>query len=271
MGGTSWSSDSALSATKMERRRLGHVIDSWRQAYARSTMIGWDFSVLDPGLTADEPWWDFEADCQSQISRAHRIADLGTGGGERLLRLLDGVDLSGKSVVATEGWEPNVAVAQEALCARDIEVIRYDAERDHRMPFAEESLDLVMSRHEDIDAREIARVLAPGGRLLTQQVDGHDAEEIHEWFDEAFEYPHVTARRYCEELAAAGLRIDVVDEWRGTMEFEDAKALVTYLALVPWDAPHFTVDAHAKKLAALEANRPIRVTQRRFRVYATKP
>lgn len=54
------------------------------------------------------------------------------------------------------------------------------------------------------------------------------------------------------------------------MEFEDVAALVTYLALVPWDAPHFTVDTHAEQLAELDADRPIRVTQRRFRVYAMK-
>lgn len=247
------------------------MIDSLRQAYAQSKMVGWDFSSLDGRMTSDDPWWDFEDDCRSQLARSERIADLGTGGGERLLRLLERDDVTGKSIVATEGWEPNVAVAQRALASRCIDVVRYDAEHDAQMPFDDDSLDLVMSRHEAIDAREIARVLAPGGRLLTQQVDGHDAEEIHEWFGEAFEYPHVTAGDFVEDLTAAGLRIDVVDEWRGTMEFEDAKALVTYLALVPWDAPHFTVDAHVDRLAALEAGRPIRVTQRRFRVYAAKP
>ncbi|MDQ0613457.1 hypothetical protein QF046_001098 [Microbacterium sp. W4I4] len=106
---------------------------------------------------------------------------------------------------------------------------------------------------------------------MTQQVDGHDAEEIHAWFDEPFEYPNVTAGHYVDELESAGLRIDRVDDWRGTMEFKDAGALVTYLALVPWDAPHFTVDAYADQLAALDADLPIRVTQRRFRVYAAKP
>lgn len=247
------------------------MIDSLRQVYAQSKMVGWDFSLLDGRLTSDEPWWDFEDDCRCQLSRAQRIADLGTGGGERLLRLLEGDDVTGKSIVATEGWEPNVAVAQHALSSRGIDVVRYDSERDEQMPFVEDSFDLVMSRHEAIEAREIARVLVPGGRLLTQQVHGRDAEEIHEWFGEAFEYPHVTAGNYVEELKAAGLRIDVVDDWRGTMEFEDAKALVAYLALVPWDAPHFTVDAHAERLAALDAGRPIRVTQRRFRVYASKP
>lgn len=247
------------------------MIDEWQRAYDQSKMVGWDFSVLEGQLIADEPWWDFEQDCSSAMVRAGRIADLGTGGGERLLSLLSTVSSPGKSIVATEGWEPNVEVAQQVLAPRGIPVVRYDADQDVGMPFQDGSLDLVMSRHEAIDAREIARALAPGGRLLTQQVDGHDAPEIHEWFGEEFEHPQVTRSHYVESIEAAGLRVDVANDWRGTMEFANVTALVTYLALVPWDAPHFSVDEQVEQLTALDADRPIKVTQRRFRVYATKP
>lgn len=233
-------------------------------------MVGWDFSLLEGRLTSDDPWWDFERDCGSAMSGASRILDLGTGGGERLLRLLDGSDLHGRTVVATEGWEPNLAVADDALKPSGVQVVWYDAEGGGSMPFGEGAFDLVMSRHESLDAKEIARVLAPGGRLLTQQVDGRDAEQLHEWFDEGYLYPHVTSTHYRRDLEAAGMRIDVVDDWQGTMEFVDVTALVTYLGLVPWDTPHFTVERHADRLAALDQDRPIRVTQRRFRIYATK-
>lgn len=247
------------------------VIDEWQRAYEQSMMIGWDFSALDGKLSADEPWWDFDQDCRSAIARAQRIVDLGTGGGERLLRLMSDEGAVHKSIGATEGWGPNLAVAREALGARGVALVSYDSERDARLPFPDESLDLVMSRHESIDAREIARVLSPGGRLLTQQVDGHDAPEIHEWFGAAFAYPHVTSRRYVDDIGAAGLHVDVVDDWRGTMEFADAETLVSYLALVPWDAPHFSIEEHAPQLIALDADRPIKVSQFRFRIYATKP
>jgi SAM-dependent methyltransferase len=247
------------------------VIEEWRRAFEQSRMVGWDFSVLNGRLSADDPWWDFEGDCRSAIGPARRIADLGTGGGERLLGLLRDADVTGKSIIATEGWEPNEAVGRQALAAHGIEVVGYDSERDARMPFADGSYDLVMSRHESIDAREIARVLARGGRLLTQQVDGRDAEELHEWFDAPFEYPHVTSGRFVEDLERAGLQVDLVDDWSGTMEFADVTALVTYLALIPWDVPDFSVSGHEARLRILDADRPITVTQRRFRLYATKP
>lgn len=239
-----------------------------RAAHARTSMIGWDFSVLEGRMRSDDPWWDFEADCLAALRRARRAIDLGTGGGERLLRLLDGAP--GASVVATEGWPPNVEVARAALGPRGVEVLAYDAETREPMPFDDASIDLVMSRHEAIDPREIARVLAPGGRLLTQQVDGADAEEIHEWFGTDPQYPEVSSERMVRDLEAAGLRIDAADDWAGTMEFEDAEALVIYLALVPWDSPGFSVDDHAERLLALDADRPIRVTQRRFRILASR-
>lgn len=246
------------------------LVATLREAYARSTMVGWDFSRLDGRLTSDDPWWDFEADCRSAMAQARRILDMGTGGGERLMRLLDQIDADDRQVVATEGWEPNLGVARGTLAARGVQVAWYDAEQGEPMPFPDGHFDLVMSRHEAIDAGEIARVLAPDGRFLTQQVDGRDAEEIHNWFDEPVGYPKVTSRHFVTDLAAAGLRVEVVDDWRGTMEFADAEALVTYLALVPWDAPNFTVEAHAERLVSLAADPPIRVTQRRFRVYASQ-
>lgn len=248
-----------------------HRIETLRGVYERSKMRGWDFSRLDGRLISDDPWWDFDGDCLSDMRRAARIADLGTGGGERLVRLLGEVSAEGRRIVATEGWEPNLPVARDRLAQHGVEVLWYDPERGERMPLADAALDLVMSRHEAIDASEIVRVLAPGGKLLTQQVDGHDAEEIHQWFGEDYVYPHVTSNRYVKDLEASGMRVDVVDDWQGSMGFVDVEALVTYLALVPWDAPNFTVDAHADRLAALDSERPIRVTQRRFRVYATKP
>ena len=246
------------------------TVEALRAVYEQSKMVGWDFSRLDGKLVSDDPWWDFESDCLSCMRGASRVADLGTGGGERLMRLLDAVSGEGRTIVATEGWAPNLVVARENLGPRGVNVLSYDAERGEPMPFSEGDLDLVMSRHEAIDASEVARVLAPGGRLLTQQVEGSDAAEIHEWFNEDFLYPHVTSDQYASSLELAGMRIDTVDDWQGTMEFADVSALVTYLALVPWNAPGFTVDKHADRLATLAATLPIRVTQRRFRIYATK-
>ena len=39
------------------------LLESLRRAHAEARMTGWDFSALKGRLIADDPWWDFEADC----------------------------------------------------------------------------------------------------------------------------------------------------------------------------------------------------------------
>jgi len=43
------------------------------------------------------------------------------------------------------------------------------------------------------------------------------------------------------------------------------------MGLVPWDVPGFHVDDHAQRLRELELQKPLRVTQRRYRLYAHRP
>lgn len=248
------------------------LIDELQTVHEQTQMVGWDFSRLEGRLVSDEPWWNFEADCLDAMRSSSRTADLGTGGGERLIRLINELpDREARQLVATEGWKPNVPEARENLAPYGVSVYEYDPESGEAMPFDDGSFDLVLSRHEGIDAAEIARVLATGGRFLTQQVDTYDAEELHDWFGAEYLYPEVTAPRYAAALESAGLLVDTIDEWFGTMEFADVQALVTYIGLVPWDVPSFTVDDHADKLRELAERSPIRVSQRRFRVHATMP
>lgn len=249
------------------------LLDRLAAVHAEAVMVGWDFSRLDGRWSVDEPWWDFENDCLEAMRAAGKgILDLGTGGGERLSALVSSADLPPTpmpQIFATEGWAPNVPFARDLLAPWSIRVLQHDADAGEALPFVERSLGLVMARHESYEAAEVARVLAPGGRFLTQQVDGYDAPEIHDWFGSEFRYPGVTTDAYTERLRDAGMRIDQVDEWSGQMRFADTTALVTYLALVPWDAPDFSVEAHAQQLLDLELSAPIIVTQRRFRIYAS--
>jgi len=250
------------------------LVAALADVHRRTTMVGWDFAVLEGTTTADDPPWDFEADCLDALRRAGRVVDLGTGGGERLTALLDRLpgrrrDPDG-SVVATEGWAPNEPVARERLAPYGVPVVAYDAETDPRLPFADGSVDLVMARHEAYDAAEVARVLAPGGVFLTQQVDGRDAFELRDWFGGDALYPDVRLDRARPDLERAGLIADVADEWRGRLRFADVEAVVTYLALTPWTVPGFDVTAHAERLAALHRAGPVVVTQRRFRCHARK-
>lgn len=111
----------------------------------------------------------------------------------------------------------------------------------------------------------------PGSTAWADRLrSAHTRTEIHEWFGAPFLHPDVTASRQVADLQAAGLHVVTVDEWLGRQTFKDAEALVTYLALCPWDAEGFTMDEHLETLARLDSEAPIHVTQRRFRIHAAK-
>lgn len=262
------------------------------EAHRHAVMEGWDFARLNGRLDADDTPWDFERDCLTALktlipggvssfsgeaedtpTALPTVADLGTGGGERLIRLVENLterERSALAITATEGWEPNVRVARDNLRPYGVPVYFYDAEERDRMPYEDASQHLVMARHEAIEAHEIARALAPCGRFLTQQVAGNDAPQLREWFGGEEQYPHVNLGTFLVELEDQGLRVEVAEDWEGTMRFVNVQALVEYIGLVPWDLPEFAVADHIDVLRELDEHRPIEVTQRRFRIYARK-
>ncbi len=252
------------------------MADSFLQKLTRihedATMVGWDFSGLDGRLVADEPGWDFEDLCVDAMSEAEAAIDLGTGGGERLIALCERLgDRRPAHLTATEGWRPNVPVARAALKSLGVDVVDYDNESHTAMPFTSDSFDLVMTRHESYDVTEVARVLRPGGTLITQQVHGRDAEELRTWFGGEAQYPDCTLEHDTAAAVAASLVVEEQQDWTGQMEFADATALVEYMGLVPWDVPGFTVEAHLAKLAELDAASPILISQRRYWFRARHP
>lgn len=58
------------------------------------------------------------------------------------------------------------------------------------------------------------------------------------------------------------LRYDSESDRRMPFE-DDSLDLFIYIGLVPWDTPRFSVEEQEARLIALDAVRPIKVTQRR--------
>lgn len=237
---------------------------------------GWDFSALDGRMWADPPPWDLDAIWGEALGAAQHVLDMGTGGGEHLLRFRA---LLPADVVATEGWPPNVPVARKALEPHGIQVTDFGAP-DHDpdsapMPFPEGRFDLVLNRHEAYSPREVARVLAPGGVLLTQQVGSGELPELHALLGAEPEEPTVTYDGFVADAEAAGLRVVDGEEFTGAYRFVDVAALVAYLQRVPWQVPEdFSVDGYADALLELHersAGGEIALTQRRFWLRARRP
>jgi SAM-dependent methyltransferase len=134
-------------------------------------------------------------------------------------------------------------------------VVVVAAPDDAPLPFADETFDLVLSRHPVRPHwTEIARVLRPGGTYFAQHVGPASVFELVEYFLGPQPDPVRRARdpeRERADAEAAGLEVAGLRAERLRMEFHDIAAVVHFLRKVVWMVPGFTVEAHEPRLRAL--------------------
>ncbi|MEK7766260.1 MAG: methyltransferase domain-containing protein [bacterium] len=244
--------------------------DSWRRE-EQEPFAGWDFSHLKGRLLEDNPPWSYPARAAELLRRSAAVVDLGTGGGERLLELREAWPVK---VAATEDHPPNVRLAAERLAPLGVRVINVSASPDASWPFADGEFDLVLNRHSAINAPEIARILAPGGTFLTQQVHGMWAHDLLAVFGAKPQWPWATPATYVPQLEAAGLQAVAIKEWQGRLVYTDVGAIVYHLKAVPWMVPGFSVKDHRRCLHELhdrlESGTPLSFFAALYRIEARK-
>lgn len=207
---------------------------------------GWDFSWLRGRASGSDPSWSYAERAAALLPGRAALLDIDTGGGEMLAALGPRPPVT----IATEGWEPNVAVARERLGPLGVDV-RHAPDAD--LPVPAGAVDLVLNRHGRLDAGEVARVLRPGGDLLTQQVGAEDCAELNA----ALGAPPPYGRAWSADVAAAaltaaGLTVTDVREERPELVFHDIGALVYQLRAVPWQVRDFTVTRYEPALRRID-------------------
>ncbi|MEU5366731.1 methyltransferase domain-containing protein [Streptomyces sp. NPDC005925] len=215
---------------------------------------GWDFSWFEGRATEARPSWGYAGRLAAHLAVARAALDIQTGGGEVLeFALRTAAPARPGLAVATEGWAPNVVRATALLRPYGVPVVDCDA--DAPLPFADDTFDVVSSRHPVRPHwSEIARVLAPGGTYVAQHVGPASAFELVEHFlgplpDGARAGRHPDAER--ADAEAAGLELVDLRAERLRMEFHDIAAVVHFLRKVVWMVPGFTVGAYEPQLRAL--------------------
>jgi SAM-dependent methyltransferase len=247
-------------------------VESWLREET-APFVGWDFSHIYDRWTEEHPPWSYEDLARAALSGARSAVDLGTGGGERLSKLVDAFP---DRMFATEAYPPNLELARARLGPLGVTMVRYESADvvGGPLPFADGSLDAVLDRHESYDAREVARVLGPGGRFLTQQVDGRDKPDLLKWFGLTPGFPEVALQPFVAAVEAAGLVVERAEEWWGDSVFTDVGALVYYIKATR-TVPDFSVGRYESVLRALEAelrvNGALRFRCARFLLLARKP
>ena len=225
------------------------LVASWKREEQRP-FTGWDFSYLDGRMLEDQAPWSYSTRAAELMRQSSAVLDLGTGGGERLLKLREA--WPGK-VVVTEDYPPNFKLATQRLAPFGAKVLDVPLTDDSALPFADGEFDLILNRHAGFNARDVARVLAAGGTFLTQQIHGLWAYDLLAAFDARPQWPTSTLAKYVPQLSAAGLTIVQTDDWSGRLAFTDVGAIVYYLRAVPWLVPGFSVETHTDYLLKLQS------------------
>ena len=234
----------------------------------RRPLVGWDVGYGGRIVTA-RPAWDFEAMVDARIRASPDLLDMGTGGGEWLSRR----PFPKGCTVATEGWAPNVPVAQARLAPLGVRVVAVEGAPDNAdqmdaselpsLPFADAAFHLVTNRHEAFVAADVARVLAPGGTFLTQQIGSDFDAPMRALLGLAPQPPRPAWNLAVAErqVRAAGLQVAASGEGEARMTFADVGALAWYLINLPWTLPGVPREDWRPRLEALHGGGPLGVGQ----------
>lgn len=235
-------------------------------------ITGWDFSPLTLcGRMRETPLpWDFSEIVKQNFSRAGSMLDMGTGGGEFLCSLAP----LPVNTCATEGYEPNVKIAELNLRPLGVKVISNYS--DDMLPLKNDYFDLIINRHEYYEPKEVYRILKPGGKFITQQVSGNCDDTIVKLFKPgtAGEFAGWNLSEAVCGLQSIGFIIHEKNEAAGFTIFADIEALISYMNVINWLIPDFSKEKYRKELE--QANRQIQKegsfnsTLDRFLIIASK-
>ncbi len=242
------------------------VAAAWEQDFS-----GWDFRHLSGRWVASSLSWDYRQIVLDRMRGSLSMLDMGTGGGEFLATLQP----FPPAVYATECYPPNIPIAKARL--EPLGVTVYGLPDEDHLPFADNSLELVINRHESYVAGEVRRILKPGHSFVTQQVGGQNMLELNQHLQDEVEfiYSDWTLAYAVDELERAGFQvIDPREEYPVTA-FKDIGAVVYYLKVISWQVEGFTPERYMAKLADIQ--RIIQDTgqficrEHRFLIEAVKP
>lgn len=142
-----------------------------------SEIGNWDFSKIKykKEIITD---WDFYKKIRENTNEKSLCLDIGTGGGENVLKYYPKVGM----IIGTDFSKEMIKTAKENSKKYSNRNIRFCEMDNENMKFPNEMFDLVSARHTVINAKQIYDCLSIGGMLVVEGVDKDDAEEIKEIF-----------------------------------------------------------------------------------------
>lgn len=248
------------------------LLKVWLQEERAAHIHGWDFSHIRGKYEEgrDLPW-DYEEIVKRYLRPEAKLLDIDTGGGEFLLSLGHPCE----NLAATEYYPPNVELCQRKLLPLGIDFKAADG--GGRLPFSDQSFDVVINRHGDFNPDEIWRVLKKGGVFITQQVGAENDRELVRLLlknEPQLPFPRQYLRIARADFEDRGFVILEADEAFLPIRFWDVGALVWFARIIEWEFPDFNVRDclenlyHAQRI--LERDGVIEGRSHRFLLVAQK-
>ena len=216
----------------------------------------WGAGFLEGRYLPGQPTWTWAKVTRPYLDGAERLLDMGTGDGSELRSL----EPWPACTIAYEEWWPTVPAAAETLRPYGAHLVVCLGADDNitsvrtrpGLPFASESFDVIVNRHEAFDPHDVRRLLRPDGAFVTQQVGGDEETDLRALLRLA---PHVhadwTLAVARSQLGGAGMSLVDGAEERVPTRFTDIAAFVAYVRSVPWSVPEFDPAVMRDQLAAL--------------------
>lgn len=163
----------------------------------------WDFSSIKR-KTEKLTNWDFYEKIKENTNEKSLCLDLGTGGGEKVLKNYPDVGM----LIATDFSEEMIKTAKENAKRYPNRRVKFVKMNNLEMNFPKETFDLISARHTIIDAKQIYDCVVPGGTAVIRGVDKRDCWEIKELFGRGQSYNDAIAisEKDYQDLVEAGFK-----------------------------------------------------------------
>ena len=255
---------------RMDKEKLKEI---WKKEEDIAYIHGWDFSHIHGRYEEEDDLpWNFRDVIRKYLKDEMKLMDMDTGGGEFLLTF----NHPHENTAAIEGYPPNVELCKEVLLPMGID-FREAYGGCERLPFDDESFDVVTNRHGSFRIDELRRVLKPNGLFLTQQVGAENDRDLVNLL-----LPHITELPFPDEylsvrekeLITHGFDVLECGEVYRPIRFFDVGALVWFARIISWEFPGFSVESSLEQLyksqQIIDAKGVIEGSIHRFYVVARK-
>lgn len=134
-----------------------------------NNLANWSFSDINY-ISESFTNWNYEEEVKKKINKESRVLDLGTAGGEKVLKYYPDC----KEILGTDFSSEMIKTANENLALSGRKNITFRVMNNLNINTPDNYFDLVTARHTITDPKQIYKTLKTGGYLIIRGVDKID-------------------------------------------------------------------------------------------------